>query len=94
MSVNAEGYEVSGNGDLLDEVAASTFSGFAFAINDDGVSELIASFPSCVASAEPEPEPEPEPTLADETQSTVDNARRRDDDLILAALLEEDVVLA
>lgn len=94
VSVNAEGYEVSGSGDLLDEVAASTFSGFAFAVNEDGVSELIAGFPSCIASADPEPEPEPTPVLADDPQPTVDNARRRDDDLILAALLEEDDVLA
>jgi hypothetical protein len=42
VSVNAEGFDVPGEADL-DLVA-----GFAFSLNDDGVSELVASFPTCL----------------------------------------------
>lgn len=47
VSVNAEGYDVPGSGEL----AAS----FEFALGDDGVSELVASFPDCLDGA-PDPD--------------------------------------
>ncbi len=43
VSVNAEGYEVPGSGEF--NVDFST--GFSYATNDEGVTELVASFPSC-----------------------------------------------
>ncbi len=83
VSVNAEGYDVPGSDDLIDDLVA----GFAFGVTDGGVSELIAGFPSCVQSAEPPaiapPAPEPAPVVpADEFRSA--------DDLLLAALIDED----
>lgn len=48
VSVNVPGYEVPGSGDF--NVDFST--GFAYATDDQGVTELVASFPGCV---EPEP---------------------------------------
>jgi hypothetical protein len=44
VSVNVPGYEVPGSGEF--NVDFST--GFAFATNDQGVSELVASFPGCL----------------------------------------------
>lgn len=44
VAVNGEGYDVPGSGEL----AAS----FEFALNDEGVAELVASFPSCLAETE------------------------------------------
>lgn len=45
VSVNSEGFDVPGASDAeLDLVA-----GFAFSLDDDGVGELVASFPPCLA---------------------------------------------
>jgi hypothetical protein len=44
VSVNAEGYDVPGSGEF--NVDFST--GFSYATNDDGVAELVASFPACM----------------------------------------------
>ncbi len=93
VSVNAEGYEVPGNGDDLYEDLAA---GFAFRLGADGVSELVASFPGCLATdteapAAPPAEPA-EATEAEVDASALAAARRRDDDVLLALLLEEDEV--
>lgn len=51
VSVNAEGYDVPGLvGGERDLVA-----GFSAQISDDGVSELVASFPGCLDAAAPQP---------------------------------------
>ena len=44
VSVNVEGYRNDGT---LDDAELDLVAGFAFSVNDDGVSELIASFPEC-----------------------------------------------
>jgi len=92
VSVNAEGYDVPGSGEdpMWDDLAA----GFAFSINDQGVSELIAGFPPCMATTEPaaveEPVVETEPA-ADEAASTTDELLQvRANAAVLALLLEDD----
>lgn len=47
VSVNAEGFDVPG-----DQFGEDLAAGFAFRTSDDGVFELVASFPTCVASAD------------------------------------------
>lgn len=97
VSVNAEGYDVPGN----DQDFADLAAGFAFWMNaDTGVAEMVASFPSCVASAEPPAiDPAPEAGTADEvdTELQADESATEaivftdvTDDLLLALLLEED----
>lgn len=83
VSVNAEGYDVPGGDDLLEDLVA----GFAFGVTDGGVAELIAGFPSCVQSAEP---PVIEPPVTETASETVPYEHQRSDDLLLAALIDED----
>jgi hypothetical protein len=52
VSVNVPGYEVPGSGDF----AIDFSTGFAYATNDEGVAELVASFPSCVDEAADQPD--------------------------------------
>ena len=92
VSVNAEGYDVPGSGEdpMWDDLAA----GFAFSINDDGVSELVAGFPPCLAAAEAaaaEPVVEP-PAAADEPTSDGDAGllQARAAATVVALLLEDD----
>lgn len=49
VSVNAEGFDVPGTVD--DDLVA----GFAFSYGDEGVAELVASFPPCLAEVKPPP---------------------------------------
>lgn len=53
VSVNAEGYDVPGDGSA-DPLELDLVAGFAYSWNEDeGVSELVASFPDCVDGSIP-----------------------------------------
>jgi hypothetical protein len=92
VSVNAEGYDVPGSGEdpMWDDLAA----GFAFSINDQGVSELIAGFPPCMATATTDPVVEPavetEPAATEAASATDELLQVRANAAVLALLLEDD----
>jgi hypothetical protein len=53
VSVNAEGFDVPGSGEQ-DGLALDLVAGFAAHVNDEGVTELVASFPGCAQSEQTE----------------------------------------
>jgi len=70
VSVNAEGFDVPG----LSEAERDLVAGFAFHTNDEGVVELVASFPSC----------------ADDTETQTEEASTNDDLLLALLMDDDD----
>ena len=81
VSVNAEGFEVPGD-PFAEELAA----GFAFSLDEDGVGELVASFPSCFDGSPAEPT-----VSVNVAASEADVARIRDE--VIAALRSQGVIV-
>lgn len=76
VSVNAEGFDVPGSSDAERDLLA----GFAFHTDDDGVFELVASFPGCA-----------EESADDEVGGEgVIESRASSDDLLMALLIDDD----
>ena len=87
VSVNAEGFEVPGQGDI--EIAPELAAGFAFSVHD-GELELVASFPGVGASSAGTGTSETADPPAPEVTDDAAVAAASSDDLLLALLLEDD----